>query len=303
MTSPQAAQSPPGPPTSIKDQIDRLTQRGMLIPDSGEASRFLSNVSFYRFRGYLEPFVNPAARGSLRPFRTGTSFESVVERYDFDARLRTLLLDAFNRIEVSIRAQWSYHLSYTQGGGEYSHHNSNLFSKDHNKNLTELAQEYQRRGKAKHLYDFSACPIWAIVEVMSFGQLSRWYSDTVKSIQRQVANHYQLHENIFRPLLQHLSQVRNVCAHHERLWDKKLNTKMKVPNRLGPYKNPMSFFNANDTDKLYNTLVMAAYLTRIITDNADWVQRLVNLMNRYPNIPQNQMGFVSDWQNLDIWQI
>ena len=275
----------------------------MLIPDTGKASRFLSNVSFYRFRGYLEPFINHTTSGSPRPFRPGISFDAVVERYDFDAQLRTLLLDAFNRIEVSIRAQWSYHLSYTQGGGEYSHHNPDLFSKGHNKNLAELAQEYQRRGKANHLYDFSACPIWAIVEVMSFGQLSRWYSDTIKQIQRQVANHYRLHENIFRPLLHHLSQVRNTCAHHERLWDKKLNTKMKVPKRVGPYKNPASFFNAADTDKLYNTLVMAAYLTRVITDNTEWTQRLVNLMSRYPNIPQNQMGFVAGWQKFDIWRI
>ena len=275
----------------------------MLIPDAEKASRFLGNVGFYRFRGYLEPFVDQAANTSPRPFQAGASFDTVVELYEFDAQLRTLLLEAFNRIEVSLRAQWTYHLSYTHGGGEYSHQDPTLFSKDHSKNFAELSQEYQRHGKAAHHYDFSACPIWAVVEVMTFGQLSRWYSDTMKQIQRQIANHYQLHENILRPLLHHLTMVRNICAHHERLWDKNFVIKIKVPKRLGTYKNPALFFNATDTDKLYNTLVMAAYLTRIITDNTEWVQRLVDLMNRYSNIPQHQMGFVPGWQNLDIWQI
>ena len=83
----------------------------MLFPAPGRAARFLSNVSFYRLRGYLEPFVDQTASGNLRPFLANTSFDSVIERYNFDGQLRVLLLDAFNHIEVSIRTQWTYHLN------------------------------------------------------------------------------------------------------------------------------------------------------------------------------------------------
>ncbi len=302
MTSPQANPIPPGPPTSISDQINRLLQRGMLITDPERAERFLSNVNFYRFRGYLEPFIDQAANPSRRPFQPCTTFEAVAERYEFDTRLRSLLLDAFNRIEVSIRTQWTYHLSYTVSGGEYAHLNPQLFSKEYGKNSAQLRQEYRQHGQRLHGYDFNSCPTWAIAEVMTFGLLSRWYGDTTKEVRRLVARHYQLHERILGALLRHLAPVRNFCAHHERLWDRDFITKLTVPKRLGAFANPSAFFNHAETGKLYNSLVMMAYLTNVISDSTEWGQRLVTLMTQQPNIPQSQMGFVPHWQELDIWK-
>ena len=64
----------------------------------------------------------------------------------------------------------------------------------------------------------------------------------------------------------------------------------------------MGFFNPVDTGKVYNALVMIAHLTKVITDNGDWAQSLITLMSQSGNVPQNLMGFVAGWQNLDIWQ-
>ena len=182
MVSPQFNPSASGPPTSPDDQINRLLRRGILIQDYGEALRFLSNVNFYRFRGYLEPFVVQTGNCGLRPFQAGTTFDAVLERYRFDMRLRVLLLEAFNHIEISIRTQWNYSLSYIHGGGEYSHLNPDLFTDQHSENLATLEEDYDKRGKHLHAYDFNTCPIWAISEVMSFGQLSRWYRSTIPSV-------------------------------------------------------------------------------------------------------------------------
>ena len=302
MAPPQLSPSHPGPPISIGDQVSLLQQRGMSIPDLTEAERFLRNVNYYRFRGYLEPFIERTTNNSLRPFQAGTNFEAVVERYIFDTRLRTLLLEAFNYIEVSIRTQWTYHLSYTNQGGEYSHLNPKLFSSYYSKNLATLKKDYRQRGKNLHYYDFNTCPIWAISEVMSLGQLSRWHSDTNLEVRKLIAGNYQLHYRVFRALLHHLTLVRNFCAHHELLWDRKIVSSFSLPTRMGTFSNPRTFFNEDETGKLYNTLVMIAYLTRIITGNTDWTQNLVALMNQHPKIPQDRMGFVPNWQHLDIWQ-
>ena len=134
----QKMASSPGPPASISDQINRLSQRGLSIPDTHETARFLNNVNLYRFHGYLEPFVDQTVQGNHHPFLPNTLFSTVVDRYDFDARLRTLLLEAFNCIEVSIRTQWTYHLAYTEGGGEFAHLDPNLFSQGHSANLAGL---------------------------------------------------------------------------------------------------------------------------------------------------------------------
>ena len=138
---------------------------------------------------------------------------------------------------------------------------SSLFSQEYDKNLETLKQKYQQHGKRVHHYDFSSCPIWAIAEVISFGQLSRWYGDTTRQVRQLVARHYQLAERIFRSLLRHLATVRNFCAHHERLWDRDFITKFTIPKRLGTFPDPRLFFNRVDDGKLYNTLVMIAHLT------------------------------------------
>lgn len=302
MTSTTSKPRASGPPTSPEDQLNRLLRRGMSIPNRDDAIRFLSNVSYYRFRGYLEPFIDLTTSADPRPFQADTTFDAVLERYRFDALLRALMLEAFNHIEISMRSQWTYHLSYGQISGEYSHLNPDLFTDQYSENLADLEEDYKERGKRLHLYDFNTCPIWAISEVMSFGQISRWYRSTIPSVRKLIAAHYELHQRILRSLFRHLGTVRNFCAHHERLWDREFATQFSLPKRMGTFTSPGTFFNEAETGKLYNTLVMIAYLTEVITGNSDWKRDLITLINRYPNIPQARMGFVADWQKLAIWQ-
>ena len=303
MAASQTNSTPAGPPTSPDEQLNRLLQRGMIIPDQDGAIRFLSNVSFYRFRGYLEPFVAEAANGDLRLFQTGTTFGVVVQRYDFDVKLRTLLLEAFNHIEISVRAQWTNHLSHHEYGGQLAHLSPSLFGKGYGDNLAKLEEDYQEHGQGLHGFEFEACPIWALSETMSFGQLSRWYGGTDLTVRKLVANHYRIHYKILDPLLHHLTTVRNFSAHHERLWDRDFATRLSRPKTLmGDFSEPLKFFNSLQTGKLYNSLVMIAYLTRDITNRTTWGSSLVSLMDQHPHIPQDRMGFIADWQDLAIWQ-
>ena len=235
--------------------------------------------------------------------QAGVTFDDVLERYSFDMQLRTLLLQAFSYIEVSIRTQWTYHLSYTCNGGEHSHLNPSLFSDQYAENLEALREDYQQHGQSVHHYDFNDCPVWAVSEVMSLGQLSRWYRSTDLKVRQLVAGHYQLSQKILGSVLRHLVTVRNCCAHHELLWDREFITKFSVPKQMGKFSASRTFFNESDTSKVYNSLAIIAYLTGEITGDTDWTQKLVNLMNQYPNIPQGKMGFIPEWQQLDVWQV
>ena len=75
-----------------------------------------------------------------------------------------------------------------------------------------------------------------------------------------------------------------------------------MPNRLGGFAHPRRFFNLVDNGRLYNALVMIAYLTRVIEGDGRWAEQLRALMDRYPRIPQNRMGFLTNWNRFDIWQ-
>lgn len=276
-------------PLSVTEQVDFLLRRGITIQCRTEVERILGHISFHRLRGYWEPFYDQTAA-----FRGGISFTEVIKFYNFDQGLRNLLMDAFDHIEVSLRTRWAYVVSYIGSGGRLGHLNGNLFGKYHRGDLEALKREYAKYGSKKYHYDFAECPIWAIVEVMSFGLLVKWYSNTRRPMRRAVADHYKLPENILESLLKHLRIIRNMCAHHEQLWDRSFVSPFELPARLGNSNAVRHIFN--DNDKIYNAVVMIAWLMAIINPAAEWHQRLTNLLNDYDTIPPDRMGFPPDWQ-------
>ena len=293
----QPEQQFPDAPLSIPEQVELLIARGMEIGNREEAERWLSNVSFHRMRGYWELFENKSTGNGERAFRGGVTFADVIERYDFDQRLRNLLLDACDYIEVSLRTQWVHNVAYVSGVGRFAHLDTTLFTKFHSDNLSKLRQAYAEYSRGKYPYRFEACPIWAAAEVMSFGQLSRWYEDTRRQMRRAIARHYGIDEKILMSLLRHLVRVRNICAHHERLWDRGLQSTFTVPMWLGSDRKASRLFNQPNSRKIYNVMVMVAYLMERINPRSEWRQRLTVLLDEYADLPRSSMGMPSDWRD------
>ena len=100
------------PPKTFDEQVDLLMSRGMEVGDLERAKRYLAHLNYYRLAAYWLPFEqdHPTHR-----FKTGTRFETILELYIFDRELRLLVMDAIERIEVSLRTRWAYHLAHTYG--------------------------------------------------------------------------------------------------------------------------------------------------------------------------------------------
>ena len=284
--------SPPSDdrPLSVAEQVNFLLRRGITIQNRDEVERILGHISFHRLRGYWEPLHSLTGAGD-----GGIAFAEVIERYNFDQGLRNLLMDAFDHIEVSLRTRWAYVLSHTNGGGRFAHRNAALFGKHHGKDLDALNVVYSKYAGKKYRYTFDECPIWVIVEVMSFGLLAKWYSNTIRPARLAIASHYGVPENILVSLLAHLRVIRNMCAHHEQLWDRTLVSPFKLPDRLGGSQAVRRLFNESARGKIYNAIVMIAWLMSIINPHARWHRRLASLLNEYPDIPPGRMGFPPDW--------
>ena len=51
-------------PLTLKEQIEKLQKRGLIVDDEDLAMKYLSNISYYRLRAYTYPFQdieNPEA--------------------------------------------------------------------------------------------------------------------------------------------------------------------------------------------------------------------------------------------------
>ena len=294
---------------SVPDQVQHLVDRGMAVNNRGTAERSLTHIGFERLSSYWKPFESskPGKQGNL--FVSGTLFSSALSRYLFDQRLRSHLLEAFSFIEVSIRIQWARQLAYGSRHGEYAHLDAALFGQHHAENLKELERNYRQLASQQianqQVTDFQKQPIWDVIHAMSFGQLSKWYSSlSGRKIRQSISQSYGMDESILSSALRHLTRVRNICAHHERLWDLNLTTGLKIPNTLGSDPETAKAFNRQVRDKVYNAIVMTAHLMEVITPHGYWPERFLELKNADAQkfVPEVDMGFPANWADHGIWR-
>ena len=301
MTAPTGLGPPTAPPALVDEQVGYLVSLGMDVPDRELARRCLNHIGFHRLRSYWQPF---ASSDSGRRFEPGASFNGVMARYMFDQRLRSLLLEAFSYIEISVRTQWAYQLVNGFGHGEFAHQNPKLFNRRrHSENLPELQRLYQRIAR-QDARDFNRVAIWDLMPVMSFGQLSKWYASLdSRAIRQAIAQNYGIDEVILKAALRQLSEVRNICAHHERLWNRVISGGLKIPRRLRGSAATNAAFNTAAPDKIYNVLVMTAHLMAIITPHGDWTARFLAFRaeDAHRDLPDADLGFPVGWRNLPLW--
>lgn len=295
------------PALSISDQVALLTRRGMVVPDQARAEHYLRHISYYRLRAYWLPFEQAAADADDHMFREGTSFEDVLQLYMFDRHLRLLVMDAIERIEVSLRGGWSHHLAVTYGPHGYIDPQIYGDPANYATALTSLIDEIGRSRDtfivhySRKYSDPQLPPIWMAAEIMSLGRLSKWIGNLSARADRQaIAKLYGLDERVLLSIAHHLTVVRNICAHHGRLWNKQFTVTMMVPNSPGSLKLAM---NPLTTRKLYNTLATMGYLLNVIAPGSTWKRNLVSLLDEYPLAPPADMGFPTNWRAMPAWRI
>jgi abortive infection bacteriophage resistance protein len=294
------------PPLSFARQIALLESRGMTVADHERASRYLSHINYFRLRAYWLPFEN--GKDSEHSFQPGTTFDSPLTLYIFDRKFRLLLLEAIERVEVSLRTHFAYTLAVKYGSHAYLDEAIFRRPKYYNQLMTSLAEEIGRSQETfvehyRKTYDEPALPpIWAICEVMSFGQLSKWYKILKFRQDRQaIATPYGIDEKALGSFMHHLTHVRNFIAHHCRLWNRKLTVTMTLPK--SPDSLVENFNHSPEAERrVYNTVAMLGYLLRLASPGTTWLKRMRQLIEEHSGLDIDAMGFPADWRDLPLWK-
>ena len=287
---------------TLHQQLALLEKRGLIVIDREQAKHYLGHLNYYRLSGYWFPFKQSPTTDQFRP---NISFEDILNLYIFDRELRLLVIDAIERIEVSVRSKWAYF--FCEKYGAHAHLDSNLFKKiqTHQKSISTLKKSVLKSKEPfiRHLddnYDEALPPLWALVEIMTFGQLSHWFGMLkLRSDKNAVARVYDMDEKNFVSILHHLAVVRNKCAHHSRLWNCEFTVIPKLP-RDRPAIVARSL-NPDRERKIYNTLVIIIHLLNTISPNHHCQNKLLDLIARH-NTDPSQMGFPNNFDSLPIWQ-
>ncbi len=289
------------PALTYAQQITQLNSRGLQITNIPRATHLLESISYYRLSGYWYPMLIDKSNHIFKP---NSTFQNSFDLYCFDRKLRILILRELEKIEVSIRAKMIYVLSHENGAFWYE--NSNLF-KSHNshaKSLGNIEDEYNRSDAEfitafKKKYSNLLPPSWMMLEITSFGTLSFLFTNLKQSREkRAIANHFGLNESTFGSWMHSIVYLRNLCAHHSRLWNRIMRIRPVAPlTAKKTWLNNTSISN----NKFYFILSSMLYLMQTINPNNSIVSRFKNLLTEYPNVDVTAMGFPSDWESEPLW--
>jgi abortive infection bacteriophage resistance protein len=319
---------------SIDEQLDKLQSRGIDITDRQAGSKLLSAVGYYRVTGYLyplresEPYIENDGRQRNRihnRYHPGTTLEYAETLISFDRELRMLVLDGIERIEISLRTQLGYILGKRSAFAHLDPANFvNAFTENLIDPLTDdpspskhkqwIERVEERRADSdeafvahfRDKYD-DAMPLWALTEILEMGHLGRLYSGLNNSIATEIARAYGVPtKRMMSSWISSLNYVRNVSAHHARLFNRKLVTAPARPNHnqisvLGHLKDQDS---AKETFGVYNLLAVMAYLIDSIDPNSEWPTRMAALIESFPtsaHLTAQSMGVPENWSILKLW--
>lgn len=210
------------PPLSYSDQLNLLLRRGLDCPDQTRALEWLKRIGYYRLSAYFIPFRIAGSEN----FQPGTTLTHIVDLYKFDCNLRLLTLQALDRIEISVRAIITYHMGHDLGPFGYANKANFDPRYDHAGMMTILGKEeikskevFVRHYRGKYTSE-TFLPVWMATELLSFGVLSKMYSNVRTGIRKKIAQEFSQPEPVFASWLHSLAAIRNLCAHHSRSWNR-----------------------------------------------------------------------------------
>ena len=291
------------PHLNIDEQIELLVQRGLIIENKDKAVEFLSNISYYRLTAYAYHFRKKSDGSYI--FDDSTTFEKILRLYFFDRELRLLIFDMIERIEIAFRTQISY--QYSLADPWWYSKVSNFQRIDLHENDLKKIHEEIKRSREPFIKDYKikyshpeGPPSWMAVEVFSMGLLSKIYSNLASSKNKNdIAKYFKIHRPyILESWMQTLTYMRNICAHHCRVWDRTLIVIPKFPERT---YNPWLKNTDIDARRLFTFLSCALYLLKVINPETHFVNKFNKLVEQ-SEVDLEIMGFPQDWKEEVLWQ-
>ena len=312
------------PHLTFEKQLEKLKNNGLIVSNESFAIKKLSHTNYYRLSAYCIPFQYPKNSTLVNKFHENVDFIEIVNLYEFDAKLRRLIFGAMEVIEVYVRTQVAYHHSLKYGTfGYLSPESFQCDIVDFEKLIEDIKKESKRSDEKfinhfKNKYNSTDLPLWSVVEVLSFGTISKLFFAMHNDDKKLVCQQIPVTTTVFGKWLHAFTIVRNICAHHSRAWNKELRVPFAIPsnnylfNPLRKITKSKFIKEINDeliyedkefdnNSSIFFALSVIKYLFDNIGEEVGFVNELKNLINSHPNIDLKAMGFVANWENLDIW--
>lgn len=285
------------PPLSIDAQIERLASRGIVIQNKDAARHYLSYISYYRFCGYAIEFEGELIDGE-KQYQKGTTFERILDCYVFDRKLRLLVIDAIERIEIAVRTVITNQMGLKYQDAHWYLNKSLFISKFKHDDLIKSIKKQTNERFIKHYYNKYSAPelpaVWMVAEVLSLGSWSMIFAHLKdREDQKNICSHFGISYKIMQSWLHSLTYLRNLCAHHSKLWSRNFTLKPMIA--FGYMKQLMV------VNRFSSQAAVLKIFLDVISPASEWAKHLRKLVDEHPMIDIGYMGFHRTWVNDPFW--
>lgn len=279
------------PPLTVEDQIQNLQALGLIIEDEAYARTFLNDVSYFRLIKAYSLGLKPK-NGS---YDKGVTFSQIVQLYKFNCNFRQLLFAVIERIEVNLRCRLANYFSSKYGVLGYEDPKNFRSEEHHAAFLEDISHEVNRKKKSPFVRNFQAnykdgkIPMYALVELFSFGALSKFFKNMKNEDKKAIASTYGVAYPYLESWIESIAYVRNLCAHYGRLYNAKLT---KTPILYKQHTNA-----GIGNIRIFGVLVCVAQLVPHDEHWEEFVEQLDSLIKKYPAVKIETMGFPANWRD------
>jgi len=214
------------PSMTIEEQIENLITLGLIVTDVEYAKIILNNISYFRL---IKAFsLNLKVKNST--YLNNITFDQILELYLFNSDFRQILFPVIEKIEITMRCRISNYFSDTYGVLGYKDSNNFRNPIYHEIFLRDIQNEVRRNLKTPFVINYKKnyingdLPLYALVEIFSFGTLSKFYKNMKNKDKKAFARAFGLGYTYLESWLECISYLRNICAHYGRLYNAKLST-------------------------------------------------------------------------------
>ena len=289
---------------SITQLIQKLKDTGMTIDSNDTAEIALTTIGYYRLKGYSFHLIDP----STKKYIEGTSLSDILRLYRFDSELSDLLFSYLSQIEVALKSQLVNAFQITHDALVLNDPSVFKDKKTFWKNQSTIASEISRSNDVfiEHNFDNhdGAIPIWAAVEVMSFGTISKTiknmktgsntaFSELIKNYKFQNSKGQAIHpsKDMFTSWIQAVSIMRNICAHNSRIYNRSISTRPQLI--YSDVIHPHPRYNG-----LYQIMLSMKYLRPTEDSWTAFITDFKQLLNNYSDVCDiRRLNFPSDWES------
>lgn len=280
------------PSMTIDEQVENLKSNGLIVEDEDYAKKILNDISYFRLiKAYS---LNLKAKNGK--YGDKVTFEQIVELYLFNANFRQIIFPQIEKIEINVRCRIANYFAEKYGVLGYLEADNFVNPEYHQTFLEDIEEEIRRNAKAPFVknfhenYEGGNLPIYALVEVFSFGTLSKFYKNMKNPDKKAVAKSFGVGYTYFESWLESISYVRNICAHYGRLYNAKLS---KTPILYKEYSQ-----SGIGNNRIFGVLLCIKHLLKSDSHWKLFVQDVESLFDKYEQVDIKTMGFTENWKAL-----